>query len=217
MSRVTIAISEVKRLLDNYNIKDVSTPLILYHLNQAQGDVAMREDCIEKSIEITLVDGTASYDFVFTEGEETKDIIKRVKSLQYPDHWNKPILPSDQEYDEIYSLNNSLPYVQYILIRNGKVNFHGVPGITDDGAIVTLQCYLFEPTQDANNNETDPVDFQTPKYFDNALPLYAASKLTPVGSDESNALLIAYEKEVSDKAGVFNHKTNYVKSPKPNW
>lgn len=222
MSRVTVAIQETKRYLNEYNVKEVNVHQILYHLNQAQGNIAMKEDVIEASIVITLVSGQSKYDFVFTrigleEEVAAQDIIKRVKSLQYPDTWNHPVFPVDQEYDKIVSTNPSLSFVQYIIIRNKKIEFYGTPGDSDADKTVTLQCFLTKPTQDANDNPTTPIDFEVPEYFDTALHYYAASQLLPLESPGRDKLFALYEKEVNEKAGVYNHKHNYVRSPQPNW
>lgn len=217
MSRVTEAIQEVKRYLNEYNVKEVNFHQILYHLNQAQGNIAMREDVIEATIEITLVGGKSKYDFVFGTGTAAQDIIKRVKSLKYPDTWNHPVFPVDQEYDEIVSTNPALSFVQYIIIRNKKIEFYGTPGDSDTDKTVTLQCFLTKPTQAANDDITTPIDFEVPEYFDTALHYYAASQLLPLESPGRDKLFALYEKEVNEKAGVYNHKHNYVRSPKPNW
>lgn len=218
MSRVTEAIQEVKRYLNEYNVKDVNFHQILYQLNQAQGNIAMQEDVIEATVTITLVSGVSQYSFIYGGSEETKqDIIKRVKSIQYPDTWNHPVFPVDQEYDEIVSTNPELSYVQYIIIRNKKVEFYGTPGDADDGETVTLQCFLIKPTADATDSAVDPVDFQVPEYFDTAMHYYAASQLLPIESPGRDKLYALYQKELNEKAGVYNHKHNYVRSSKPNW
>ena len=217
MSRVTIAISEVKRYLNEYNVKDINVHQILYQLNQAQGEIAMKEDCIEASIEIALISGTAKYDFVFSTGATAQDIIKRVKSIQYPNHWIKPSFPVDQEFDELKSTIPDLSVMQYIIIRNKQIEFFGTPGDSDTGYSVILQTFLTKPTADANDATTDPVDFELPEYFDTALHYYAASRLLPVENPGRAILMQAYNAEVDEKAGVYNHKHNYVRSPKPNW
>jgi len=217
MSRVTVAVQEVKRYLNEYNVKDINFHQILYQLNEAQGDIAMREDAIEASIEIALVSGTAVYDFVFGTGAEAQDIIKRVKSVQYPQHWQKPIFPVDQEFDEIKSTYPTLTAVNYVIIRNKQIEFFGVPGDADEDETFTLQCFLTKPTADANDAPTTPVDFELPQYFDTALHYKAAAMLLPLESNGRQILLGMYEKEVNEKAGVYNHKHNYVRSPKPNW
>lgn len=222
MSRVTAAIQEVKRYLNEYNIRDVNVHQILYQLNEAQGDIAIKEDCIEQSIVVDLVPGKAEYDYLL-DPETNKlsasgvDVIKRLKSIQVPVEWNNPIFLIDKDYDELLSSVPSLSYVQYIIIRNGKLVFYGAPTDDDSGKIVTLQCYLNAPSIDANNNETDPVDFQTPKMFDKALHYKAAAELMPIESKGKAILLNLYETECKEKSGVFNLKTNTVRSPKPNW
>lgn len=222
MSRVTAAIQEVRRYLNEYNVKDINKHQILYHLNNAQGDIALKEDCIEKSISVTLVSGQAEYDYLLDPvtgalSASGTDVIKRVKSVSYPDTWNTPIFPVDKEFDEMLSTYPTLSYVQYVIIRNGKIRFYGIPGDADAGAVVTLQCYLNSPSVDANDAATDPVDFETPKMFDTALHYKAASELLPIENPGRDKLLALYEKEVGEKGGVFNHKINYVRSPKPNW
>ncbi|MHB8483721.1 MAG: phage adaptor protein [Nitrospiria bacterium] len=212
MIRLNKILSWVKKDLDSFSVRGVSTPEIIEAINKAQESLVMTEDLLYAKITIPIVAGTNVYPLVYGTSPNTQSIIKKVKSVQFPSNWQPIQWRTSQQFDSDQDVYSDLDYPQFATIRNGALEFWAAPQDIP-GVNLYLACLLSRQTQDCS----DTYEPEIPQQYDSALRYYADWYLLPINDPNRDRMLMYFEAERRKFEGTFNNTDSYSRNPDPNW
>jgi hypothetical protein len=216
MSRFTEIVSRIKKDLNQYNVKNININEIKWAINQSQQNFIFQHNLIEKEITIPIVSGTRVYPLVYHvggtgsgEGEDLP-IIKKIKSIKFPDTWVNIQWRTSKQFDAEVSEMPDITYPLIVTVRGQNLELWGAP--TDINAEIVYWAYLRKQTQDADENYEPEID----SIFDEAVRYYADYLLMPL----DHPLRLQMKQEGEAEAEQYTNITNtdsYSRSPIPNW
>ncbi len=215
MSRISEIAFFVKKDLSDTSI---NFDEIVFAINKGQEDIALKDDVIEYSQQITLLANQKEYSLLVPIGTEpnivNKDLIKKIKSIIYPAEWIwETEFLTDKQFDRLKSIYQYLTYPYYATVRNGNLEFHSATPASVATKVLTLQCALKKPTQDAVMFGT-VIEPETPSDFDTALRYYADWYMTPFSNPNRELAYLLYDNE---RKKFTKQSTNETVVPECNW
>jgi hypothetical protein len=220
MPRTEQIFSKVRRNLHKISERDIKDRLVYQTMQEAQKQIIMLTQCLEKEITLVTVEDQESYDLVYsvTIGEDVKtyDIVGEIKSHKLPSTYSVPELDfiTKEEYDQLANIDYETAQPLKACRFNRQLYLFPIPNTAGD--IIYLSVYLDDSiSQISDSTSTTKVQPEIQNYWDKAIEYYTTSELVDV--EEKEYWMNKFEKEIAKFEGKPHAKHQYPIIPDCNW
>lgn len=219
MGRTEKIFSKVRRNIHKISERDIKDRIIYQTMQEAQKQIIMLTQCLEKEISVTTVADQESYDLLtYTTGfiSIERPIIGEIKSHKLPSTWNITKLDfiTKEEYDQLDFIDYSSETPLKACVFNRKIYLYPIP---TSAAIIKLTCYLEDSiTEISDSTSSTIVQPEIQVYWDKALEYYTTSELFDE-PDIKEYWMNKFEKEIAKFEGKPHAKHQYPIVPDCNW